>query len=287
MRYLLVATGLIASACAAFGAELELPTLRGGSDAFVPAAPVVSWRWDGFYFGGQAGYGIASHNFDTTTQDLVAHELRQLALERVAHVSTWDVLGKGDTRSQSYGGFFGYNIGWEGVIMGLEFNFSRTNFFKDAPTTPISIRTAAGGNTYDVTLTGSASIHITDMATLRARAGFEYGNFLPYAMIGVAAGRADVARSATVSGLQNPTPPPNPNSCDPLATPPCVPFIFTETDSRSGAFIYGWAIGGGLEMMLMPNVFVRGEYEYVGFAPIWGIKTAVNTARVGLGFKFW
>jgi opacity protein-like surface antigen len=37
----------------------------------------------------------------------------------------------------------------------------------------------------------------------------------------------------------------------------------------------------------MPNVFVRGEYEYVGFAPIWGIKTAVNTARVGLGFKFW
>jgi hypothetical protein len=38
--------------------------------------------------------------------------------------------------------------------------------------------------------------------------------------------------------------------------------------------------------MVMPNVFVRGEYEFVGFAPVWGISSVVQTARVALGARF-
>jgi opacity protein-like surface antigen len=36
----------------------------------------------------------------------------------------------------------------------------------------------------------------------------------------------------------------------------------------------------------MPNVFVRAEYEYVAFTPIWDITATVSTVRFGAGLKF-
>src|SRR5262245_46343683 len=231
MRRLLVAFGLFASISAASAADYELPTLRG-AEAVAPSASACCPRWEGFYVGGQVGYGVASVVFRTSTADLVSHMLRELALENEANVSSWQVLGKSDTGGGSYGGFIGYNIGWENLILGFEFNYSRTNFSAGAPVSSISRVTTANNLIYDVAVTGSASMRITDMATLRARAGFEIGNFLPYFMIGVAAGRADIARSATVSGTQT-----DPN------TSIVVPFTFSESDAKEGVFIYGWSLG--------------------------------------------
>lgn len=285
MRWLLVAVGLIAPISGAAAQEFELPTLRG-SQAFAPNAPDCCTSWGGFYVGGQVGFGVTSADFSTTTQDLVAHELRQLALEAEQSVSSWQVLGQAHPSSATYGFFVGYNIPWESLILGAEANYNRTNFLATAPISPLFINTSAGGHTYNVNLTGSASMRVTDILTLRGRAGYEMGNFLPFATLGVAVGRADLARSATLTGQQDPTAPPDPLACDPVAAPPCVPLSFSEADRRSGAFIYGWAIGGGLEVMVMPHVFLRGEYEAVVFSPIWNITAIVQTARLGAGVKF-
>ena len=38
--------------------------------------------------------------------------------------------------------------------------------------------------------------------------------------------------------------------------------------------------------MIMPKVFLRAEYEYVAFSPIWDIKSQIQTVRGGVGFKF-
>ena len=218
----------------------------------------------------------ASADFRTTTQELIAHSLRELALESQAHPSTWEVLGKSDTHGAAAGVFFGYNNCWENVILGFEFNYSRISFEAGAPVSPIGRITAAGGNTYLVNITGAASMHITDMATIRARAGVAIENYLPYMFIGVAVGRANISRTATVSGTETvPTDPPT-----------VTPFSFTESETRTGAFIAGWSIGGGLDAMVMPNVFLRAEYEYVAFAPIWEINATVSTWRVGGGIKF-
>ena len=281
MRCLLVAAGLIASMTDAFAGGFELPVLRG-SDAYVQPPRLVNWS--GFYGGGQVGYGVASMDFATSTRELVAHMLRELALESEQQPSQWQVLGKSNTGGSSAGFFFGYNNRWEDVVLGFEFNYSRVSFASSAPVSPITRLTSAGGNTYLVNITGGASMHITDLATVRARAGASVENFLPYAMIGVAVGRANLSRTATVSGQQNPTIPPIP--CDAFATPPCVPFSFTEAESKAGAFLLGWSLGGGVDVMVMPNVFLRAEYEYLAFAPIWDIKSAINTVRIGAGFKF-
>ena len=237
-------------------------------------------RWDGFYVGAQAGYGFASMDFATSTRDLVAHiAARACARKRGAPLELAGARQVRHHRRRAIGGFVGYSIGWESLILGVELNYNRTNFSADAPVSPMTRVTSAGGNIYLLTLTGDASMHITDFATLRARAGYEVGNFLPFAMIGVAAGRADLRRSATV-GRRTETVCPAPT---PLS---CTPFSFTESESKNGAFIFGWSFGGGLDIMLMPNIFLRGEYEYVAFSPVWDIKANIQTGRVGLGVKF-
>jgi opacity protein-like surface antigen len=182
MRRLFAALGLTASISGACAQEFELPTLRG-ADLFVPAQPVIYSRWDGFYVGGQLGFGFANSDFKTTTQDLVAHMLRELALENEAQVSTWQVLGQANTRGVGGGAFFGYNSSWEGAILGFDFNYNRVNFGAQAPMSPIERVVAAGGNVYDVVVAGQASMHVVDFATLRARAGFEAYNFLPYVSV--------------------------------------------------------------------------------------------------------
>jgi opacity protein-like surface antigen len=279
MRRLLVALALIAWMPDALAGELELPTLRG-SDTLVPVAPApvqVLPRWGGFYIGGQAGMGIGSMDFARTTQPLAAHMLRELMVESENGVSAWEVLGKGDTRSASLGGFIGFNNTWEGMIIGVDFNWSRMNYSLDAPGSPLSrVTTTSTDIAYAMTLTGAASMRITDFGTLRVRAGVDLGNVLPYAGIGIAVGRADVFRSATASGTE----------ILPTDPPIVTPFFFTENESKYGAVIYGWSLSGGLDIMLMPNVFMRAEYEFVNFQPLWNIRSSISTARLGAGFKF-
>src|ERR1700682_4536882 len=116
MRRLLVVLGLIASISGASAQEqeFEIPTLRG-SDSYVPDAPGPLYlpRWSGFYVGGQVGYGVASMDFSGATRDLIAHMLRNTQLQSEQVPSNWTVLGKTDTGAGSFGGFLGYNIGWE------------------------------------------------------------------------------------------------------------------------------------------------------------------------------
>src|SRR5262249_8856476 len=103
-RLSLVLLGLLAIVSDAFaGGEFEVPTLRG-SDSFAPAAPVRP-RWGGAYVGGQLGYGNAGVDFSGTTQPLIAHMLRELALENEVGPSRWQVLGTVHNGGATYGGF--------------------------------------------------------------------------------------------------------------------------------------------------------------------------------------
>ena len=47
---------------------------------------------------------------------------------------------------------------------------------------------------------------LVDYATLRGRAGYAFGNFLPYAVIGAAAGRFNYATTVTVHSAGHPLP---------------------------------------------------------------------------------
>jgi opacity protein-like surface antigen len=115
-------------------------------------------------------------------------------------------------------------------------------------------------------------VSISDMATLRARAGYAWGVFLPYAFGGVALGHADVVRTARVFGDQF-----SPTLGD-------FPFDVSATDAQNNRMVVGYSGGLGVDVMLISCLFLRAEWEYVRFATV--IDTNVNTFRAGLGYKF-
>jgi opacity protein-like surface antigen len=128
-----------------------------------------------------------------------------------------------------------------------------------------------------VTIVAQSSLKLIDYATFRARAGYTFGQFLPYAFAGVAAGRFNYATTATttVSGISA------------TATPPTYgPITDTESDAKNNAVVGGVTAGLGMDVALLPNVFVRGEWEYIAFAPVGGFRANINTGRVGIGVKF-
>jgi outer membrane immunogenic protein len=278
MRRCLVVLCLLGFVPYANAQDFDVPTLRGSSP-FIPAAPKYM-RWAGFYAGGQIGGSSAEMNFKGATEGLMAQMLRVLAVESEHHISQWGVLGKANPSGVSYGAFVGYNTQWSDVVVGIDLHYNRSDFFANAPQDPIGRVVATNGLIYNVLAEGSASMRITDYGGARLRGGWVIGNFLPYATLGVAVGRANITRSARVVGTE--TAPCSPEPCTPVPNP----FDFSSSETKNAHFIYGWTAGLGVDVMVMPNVFVRAEFEYVGFTEAKGIKADLGTARVGAGVKF-
>ncbi len=110
------------------------------------------------------------------------------------------------------------------------------------------------------------------------------GNFLPYGFAGLVIGRGNYSVTTEVYGQQNSASPAF-FPCDPAA-PTCIGYDFSNSAGQNGALLYGFSIGGGLDWALTQNIFLRGEFEYVQFAPIANIVASITSARVGAGFKF-
>jgi len=279
MRWLLCAVALLASAPNAFAADYN---------PYIPVSPVTVGpatftRWAGFYFGGQVGYSDAQADFSKATEPLVGFSLRDLELEEQSMPSTFQVLRNSGTNVTGFGGFVGYNTQWQDLILGVEANYTHSPFTIVANSTPISLVVPAGTNTDSVNITATGSLSMTDYGSLRARAGWILGDFLPYGFAGFALGHGSYTVGTLVSGQQA-TPPATP-PCTP-APGACVDFSFPNSTGGSGVFFYGFSVGGGLDVALTPNIFLRGEYEYVQFAPISNITASISTVRGGLGFKF-
>ncbi len=293
MRRLLPAFALMSGLLSpALAADYDLPILRG-SQPVASIAPVTTvgpatfTRWSGFYLGGQFGYNEANANFADASQPLVHFSLRELALENIDAPSRWAVLGRGSSNAFDGGGFIGYNTQWQDLIIGVEGNYTRTNLVTNSPTTPIARVTSAGSASYSVFLSGAGTLDLTDYATLRARAGWILGNFMPYGFAGFAVGRASYSVTTLVSGQQSTVSPPFPNAdgtCTPSST--CVNYSFSNSSGQSSALLYGLSVGVGLDWAMTQNIFLRSEFEFIQFAPLANINVSIVGARVGGGLKF-
>src|SRR4051794_21132938 len=115
MRRFLLAAVILGAAASAQAADMP-DFLRGSF-----TAPVARTNWQGFYVGGQAGYGSSDENFNGSTRSLTAALLANTLIENAMRVSQWNLgLGKNSARSSGYGGFAGYNSQWTDVVVGVE-----------------------------------------------------------------------------------------------------------------------------------------------------------------------
>jgi opacity protein-like surface antigen len=132
------------------------------------------------------------------------------------------------------------------------------------------------GYTDDVTYKATGTMSISDIGTFRARAGYAVGQFLPYMFGGFALGQANIVRTAHIYGTE-----------DNAAAAPGfthVTFDLSGTNAQYSHLIYGYTAGLGLDVQLLAGLFLRAEWEYVRFTS--STDTNLNTARVGLGYKF-
>jgi opacity protein-like surface antigen len=51
-------------------------------------------------------------------------------------------------------------------------------------------------------------------------------------------------------------------------------------------WLYGYSAGAGLEVAVLPNVFVRGEWEFIQFGPFSDTRANLNALRMGAGVRF-
>lgn len=183
-------------------------------------------RWDGVVIGAQLGYTNMNTNFSDSNSTVE--------------------LSSTTTNSASYGGFLGYNIQWDDLVLGIDGGYTRAS----------SLASTSEGTSLGVH--ASSSMKLIDYATVRARAGYAFGQFLPYAFIGGAVGRMD--HSTTVGS--------------------------SVIASRDNAIDGGITAGLGVDVAILPNVFLRGEWEYIAFGQVSGVRVSTNTARVGVGVRF-
>src|SRR5260370_9580605 len=202
----------------------DMPDFLRGS---LPAGHAPTVNWQGFYIGAQAGYGSSDENFNGSNTNMLAALISNNVIQEMG-VSQWNLgLGKNSARAPGYGAFAGYNWQSDDVVFGLETSYLHGSFGgKSSAFKALRSGSVLSDNFFhDVSVTSSAAITISDMATFRARAAYAYGCFLPYVFGGFALGNADITRSVRVTdgvslaALGPFTPPPPFSSHDALHHP--------------------------------------------------------------------
>jgi opacity protein-like surface antigen len=280
MRRLLLAAALFGAVQSAQAADLpDLPILRGAVSEGLTSSRV---NWQGYYIGAQAGYGSSDENFNGSTSTMIAALLANTTIEAEMGVSQWNLgLGKESKRTSGFGGFAGYNSQWDDVVIGVEMSYLHGAFGGSSTATKALANGSplSDGFYHSVRASSTSAIAIKDMATLRARAGYAYGSFLPYLFGGVALGNADITRTVTVDDHYALTFANAVGSCS-------VAFCATLNSSQvqHNHLLYGYSAGLGVDVNLIGGLFMRAEWEYIRFSA--STDTSINTVRAGLGYKF-
>jgi len=250
---------------AAAGDLFDTSFLRGS----LGSGPV---RWDGVVLGGQIAYSAMNSDFGNATSSQIAFILRDSTLEAEDPPSSWTTLPSKTTNAKSFGMFLGYNMQWDDLVLGGDIAYNRPLKAETAATDSIErVVTTTDSVQHDVSILASSSLKLVDYGTFRARAGYAFGQFLPYAMLGGAVGRFNYTNTSTITDVQSPG-----GTFGPV----------TQSDSQNNKFGAGFLYGLGMDVAITPNIFLRGEWEYVAFEKVAGIRSTLNTARVGLGVRF-
>ena len=247
----------------------DLPILRGGLTEGFSRSSV---NWQGVYVGGQVSKGAADMDFTNTTRDMMATLVNNSALETQFNATNWTFLGNAHAASNTaYGGFVGYNFQWSEALLGIELNYSHGAFAASSRGSQTR-QVTSDDVTTSVTALAEASMRVTDFGSLRARGGYAIGSFLPYGFIGVGLGQADIRRRVEIDVVYT----------SPGVTNPQTPLVLAN--NANSKFVTGFAGGLGVDVMLCAGLFMRAEWEYIRFTE--SVDATVNTARVGLGYKF-
>ena len=172
MRRVIYAYALLAFAFAPSAFADDLSWITGTQ----PAAPMNVNGWAGIYLGGQVSYSGAGGNFDNTTQGPVAFALRNTTLEEGGSCPpTGRCSVKPITAPRGSAVSPATTPNSKGWCWASRPTTTRPTSRSSRRIRRSRRKTSAGGNAYDVTISGSGSVTDLNFGTLRARAGWALG----------------------------------------------------------------------------------------------------------------
>lgn len=277
MRNTLYSVTLYSVVGIAFGALFGQAALASDFPVKAPVktlAVVSPHDWGGFYIGANAGYGWhAGRPVELSTDSTTIVDFGDSTAPSRGTIG--DIAGRG--------GFAGGQIGYTWLfapnwVAGIESDLQYAwigdgvagSFTNPNGTFPIG---------------GSANLRIKWFGTLRGRVGFVTGNWLLYATGGLAYGQVAYNLHAFEVGGGS---------------------LF-ESHLSTDRTRVGFALGGGVEYAVAPNVTLKIEYQYIdlgsasatapvtllaGGAPsgetagLGAIDADIHTVRVGLNYRF-
>jgi outer membrane immunogenic protein len=274
----LAALLIVAAPGTAGAADYGQPPLPPLPDA--APLPPQEFNWSGLYGGIHVNTTLADFNFTNPVSKLAreayyAHNGQDLAVS-IARIPTG-----GSDQQSGIGGYVGFNWLWEDVVVGLEADFTHMqNTLVDSQTFADGRRRVRGNVEDQVVYAAGTRAELQDYLIVKARGGYAWGRFLPYASIGLVVAQQR-NRSAYLSNYQ-----------EWALDPDTGDRVTQRVNEDRNAFIdktgynYGAAFGVGLEYALLDNVIVRGEYQYIAMADYKSIRTTANTFRFGVGLKY-
>lgn len=252
--------------------------LRGAYAGETAPRQVAGPDWGGFYVGAFAGItslqskpgALGAPSVPTTAYPAAYSGLMPAATTAFPNASK---------NGAGFGGFAGANYLWDDVVLGIEADYSHGNLKADSRVGPVTRQSAASNPQYVLTNTQDLKTRLNDWGTLRGRVGYATGMFMPYLSLGVAMGNLKSTGSNYGTWTEY-----NTTTGAVVATG-----TYNATGGKSG-IAFGAAFGAGIEAQIVPNTFLRAEWQGVQFATPSGRRdikdVMLHTARVGGGVKF-
>jgi len=196
------------------------------------------------------------------------------------------------------------NAQFEDVVFGFEADYTYARLNATRSDSLSRFVTLSNGYFSDAIISGTATTELNGYGTLRARAGYTSGPFLPFVTAGIALGALKTSTSVTARIAGYDTAAYGLWTTDPVTYPAGSInnygyALFNPANlggRRDGVGVtgtvpkstvaLGFTAGAGVDIALAQNFFLRAEYQYAWFDEFNGHKLNVNTIRGGAGVKF-
>lgn len=272
-------------------ALLALPTSALAGDFDILRGTVPATNWSGFYAGGQIGADYDGVDFSSLAgPDLTKISTFSSIFDGIP-LTSFPRLGSLATAKASYGFYLGYNVQFEDLVLGLELDVNKASMnASQTDSQTHSYFISANSTTYatDYTVNSTGAVSIKNYGTINGRVGYVVGQFLPYAFGGLSIAQVNASSSVTVNvcGQAVPYTCTNPPPASSPPPPPALGGSWTISDNNNGKYYFGFDAGLGVQWMMMPHVFLRGELQYIRFGSPDAIRLGASSARIGAGVQF-
>ena len=235
----------------------DLPILRGAvGDDGLSSSQV---NWDGYYVGGQGGYETSDMDFSGSAALADSFVFRNTELQDQTSGCRSSTSSMCRVRASVC--FVGHNWQWEDTVFGLEANYNYMNRMVGSSSSslgpvalPRSDSTDVDKRYNDTSVSATAAAKIKDVVTLRGRAGWAAGSFMPYVFGGIAMGRMEVSRTTTTDVVlrddHTTTTVVGGATLTSVSTSyqPLPSVSTTYGEQRTNSFVGGWTGGLGFEV---------------------------------------